>query len=141
MNLMFIPLGGSSGPAGDVAQIIPNDFVTQGFSGTVFSGVKFDADGNIYERQTAGGWSSIGAWRLSGAASTFYVSRTIDTGSLTTDAGAGPLQMNTDRIYDIQRTSDGEDISRITFSISDDVSGSPVIANRTYMFNVIRGAL
>lgn len=140
MSLLFFTNSSSAGASGDVATLPINDFTTQGFTGTVYSGVKFDNDGNIYERQAGGGWSSIGAWLLSGTASDFYIKRTIDTGSLTTDGGAGPLILSTDRIYDLQRTTDGEDASRVTFSIVD-IGDSVVYANRTYRLNVIRGQL
>ena len=68
---------------------------------------------------------------LNGSAGDFYVSRTIDSGTLTTDAGAGPLQLNTDRDYSINGLNK---TTQVSFEISDDVSGSPVRASVTYVF-------
>jgi len=138
MSLIFTPYGGS---VADAVNMPANVFITFGVSGTVYSGVKFGADGNLYERQAAGGWSRFGTWLFSGLASTYYLSRTIDTGTLTTDAGAGPLQMNTDRIYDIQETSNGIFTTDVSFDISNDVSGTPIIKSQSWQFEVQRGNL
>ncbi len=133
--------GGGGGDPGDSASIPSNGFITISESfGTAYSGAKFASDGQVYERQAGGGWSNIGSWLLNGTNSDFYVIRTINSGSLTTDAGAGPLQLNTDRVYDIQRTTDGESRAAIEFSIVD--SGETVVyANRQYNFNVLRGLI
>ena len=140
MTIGLMPMQ-HSGTLANAVHIPSNEFATGGVSGTIFSGVKFDADGNMYERQAAGGWSNVGSWLLRGTNTTFYISRTEDSGTLTTDAGAGPLQMNADRIYDVQQAIDGEKMANVTFSISDDVSGSPVVATRTLIFTAIRGTL
>lgn len=109
-------------------------------SGTVYSGAKFDADGSIYARAATGAWQLVATWLVAGSAATYYLSRTIDSGTLTTDAGAGPLQMNTDREYDIQKSSGlGVRTAMVSFSISNDVSGTPVVASGTYSFEVERG--
>ena len=133
---LFIP----SGTAPAVVQV-PSGIIFErtGETGTIFSGCKFDADGSIYARTFAGAWQVVGTWLVAGAASGYWISRTIDTGSLTTDAGAGPLVLSTDREYDVQMSSNGEKNSAVTFSISSDVSGSPVVANGTYIFFAVRG--
>ena len=113
-------------------QIPVNDYTTFALTGTVYSGIKFDGDGNIYERTAAGNWSLVGPWRLSGAASTYDLDRTIDSGSLTTDGGTGWLDMSTDRIYDVQQTVNGDKIANLTFSISND-AGSTILANRSIL--------
>lgn len=69
------------------------------------SGIKIDSDGNIYKMQSNGGWSNAGQWLLYGTASSFNVSRTIESGSLTVDAGAGPLALSADREYSISNTT------------------------------------
>jgi hypothetical protein len=49
---------------------------------TAWAGIKFDSDGNLYERQEIGGaWSRYGVWLVNGTASNYYLSRTIDSGS------------------------------------------------------------
>jgi len=140
MSLMPV-LHGSGGAPGDSLLLPSHNFTNQGFEGTIYSGLRIDADGNLYARQANGGWSQFAAWLLSGTASDMYVSRTIDSGSLDTDAGAGPLQLNTDRDYDVQRSIDGEETAVVSFQLSNDSSGSPVLASRTYTFFVERGAL
>ena len=106
-------------------------------SGTCYSGIKLDADGSIYIRhKSTDTWSSQGSWLLGGSAGDYYVSRTISD-ALTTDAGAGPLIMSTDREYDEQQSTVGSNSSTVTFSISDDVSGSPVLTSRAYLFDAI----
>lgn len=116
------------------------DFSRSAVSGTVYSGAQFNSDGNLYARTADGAWQQITSWLVAGAASTYYISRTIDQGVLTTDAGAGPLQMNTTREYDRQKSGgSGLVTSMVTFSISNDVSGSPVVASGTYTFEAERG--
>jgi len=134
---------GSGGDPGDTAQLLANDFTTQGFTGTIYSGLKLDADGNAYERQAAGGWSSIGAWLVNGTNSDFYVRRTIDSGSLTTDAGGsvGDLrQLSTDRIWDVQKLNNGEKETNVTFTIVNSADNA-IFATRTYNFFANRGLL
>ena len=82
-----------------------NAFVSTGGTLPIYSGLKIDADGGLYERAPAGGFNRFATWLLKGTASTYYVQRTIIDGSLTTDPGTGWLQLNTDRIYDIQTSA------------------------------------
>ena len=97
--------------------------------GVVYSGVKFDGDGIMYILQSSNNYSKGRPWLLAGAATSFYLTRIINEGSLDTDAGAGPLQMNTDRIYYISQKFNGRKSAIVDFEISSDSSGSPVIAN------------
>ena len=111
-------------------------------SGICYAGIKVDADGVLYQQQANGGWSAIGSqWLVSGTAASFYVSRTIISGTLTTDAGAGTLQLNTDRIYDIQQASAGLKSASILMDISSDVSGSPIVASATFSLRAEQGSL
>ena len=116
----------NQGASASVVALPSNGFNTFGLSGSIYSGVKsgviysgvkFAADGMIYERQAAGGWSSIGTWLLNGTNSDFYIVRTIDSGTLTTDAGAGPLVLSTDREYDVQQSSVGTKTTFVSFEI------------------------
>jgi len=129
------------GDPGDTAVLPTNNFTTTGFTSTIYSGVKLDSDGMIYERQATGNtWSSFGAWLLNGTNSDFFIKRTIDSGILDTDAGTPHLVLSSDREYDVQRSTNGEDTATVTFTIVD--SGDTVVyANRTYIFTAIRGAL
>jgi len=98
-------------------------------SGTAYSGVKFDNDGNLYVLRGTNNYGLLTAWLVKGSASSFYISRVIQSGSLNVDAGAGPIIMSTDRLYSIQRIFEGEQNATIDFEISSDVSGAPVLAN------------
>jgi len=143
VSLIFTPYSGTGGDPGDTAQLLANDFTTEGFTGTVFSGVQFHSNGLIYERQAAGGFSSFGAWLVNGTNSDFYLRRTIDSGTLDTDSGGTPgdlRQMNTTRTYDIQRATNGEKEASVTFTIVD-VGDTVVYASRTYDFFLSRGLL
>lgn len=94
-----------------------------------YSGVKFDADGNQYARQSNGGWSSLGSWLVKGSAGNYYIQRTVNAGTLTTDGGDGVL-LSTDRIYDVQQTINGVTTPtvEVMFSISTDAPGTTVVA-------------
>ena len=127
-----------SGSAAEVVQFISHDFERSGKTGTIYSGIKLDDDGNIYARQTAGGWSSIGAWLLNGVNTGFFVKIVIDSGTLTTDGGAGPIVLSSDRIYDVQ-SAVGIKTTTVSFEISNDISGSPVLAQVTHTFSVEKG--
>lgn len=144
MSLMAALLGGSGGAGGDGAQLLTNGFFTQGFDVTIYSGVKFNANGDIEERQaTGGGWSKFGSWLVGGTNTTFWLRRSIGSGSLTTDAGGsvGDLrQMDTTRIYDVQKNNNGTKICVVTFSIVN-AADNAVFATRSYTFEANRGLL
>lgn len=120
------------GASGDSVTIVQSNFETSGiFSGPSYSGVKFDSDGNMYMRQAAGGWSSIGGWLLKGTNSNYYLQRVVNTGTLTSDAGDG-VQLNADRIYDIQEAAPfTTKTATVTFEISTDAPGTTVVAVAT----------
>jgi len=120
--------------ASAVVQLPNNNFNSFRVAGTpTYSGVKFAADGNIYERQREGGWSNVGSWLLSGTNSDFYIVRGTPTGSaLATDAGAGPLILSSDRIYDTQLPAWGNKTTVTVFSIEN--IGTDTLASNTYTF-------
>ena len=122
----------SQGDPGGTVIILNSNFNTIGlFSGPSYSGVRFSIDGNMYRRQAAGGWSSIGAWLLKGAASDYYVQRTVESGTLTADGGDG-AQLTTDRTYDIQQPAPFEALAAlVTFELSTDAPGTSVEAGPT----------
>ena len=129
---MFFSHYATQGDPGGTVIILNSNFNTFGlFSGPSYSGVKFAIDGNMYRRQAAGGWSSIGAWLLKGVASDYYVQRVVESGTLTTDDGDG-VQLTTDRIYDIQQPVPFDVLAAlVTFEISTDAPGASVEAGPT----------
>ena len=119
------------------AIVLPsNVFFTSTSTGTCYSGLKIGSDGNLYERQAVGGWSRFGTWLFIGTAANYYVQRTVNSGSLTTDAG-GPvgsgLQLNADRIYDVQ-TSYSDKTTTVKFEIATESAGTTIVATRSYTF-------
>ncbi len=108
--------------SGDTVKIVTtHNFANLDFDTDVYSGVQFSSDGNMYAYQSAGGTTNIGSWLVKGAASDFYLVTTIDSGTLTTDAGRGPLQLNATRTYNcIDTTVNGAAVeSVVTFTIED----------------------
>ncbi len=111
-------------------------------SETCHSGIRLGSDGILYEIQANGGFSAVsGEWLITGTASTFYVQRTILSGTLEVDPGTGFLQCNTDRDYDNQRSALGVKTTEIFLEISSDVSGVPVVDTATYFFESEQGSL
>ena len=104
-------------------------------SGTVHSGIVTGSNGVLSTIQVNGGTSAVsGEWLLSGLSSDFYIQRTIISGTLEVDAGAGWLQMNSNRTYDNQKSSVGIKTTVVFFEISSDVSGTPVVDDATQTF-------
>lgn len=133
---LFIP----TGAAANAVQVPSVDLFRSAASGTVHCGVRFGSDGNIYVKTAAGAWQMHSTWLVAGAATTYYLSRVISAGTLTTDAGAGPLQMNANRDYDRQKSSgNGVVQTDLTFFISNDSSGSPVVASGDIRLIIERG--
>lgn len=128
----------TEGPPGSAA-VIPsvisfNNTEDAGF--TAYSGVKFDADGDVYRRQRFGAWGRVGTWLFSGTNSAFHIHRTVSSGSLTTDGNDDQI-LSTDRIYDIQNTTPSSTASvTVTFRISN-VADSVTYSTRAYTFNAI----
>ena len=135
--LLFI--GGSIGTG--AGQLPVHNFYRESSTSTVYSGVKFGSDGNVYARQSGGGWSKIGTWLTDGTNSNFTITRTT-VGTLTTDAGAGPLALSSDRTYDVQDSTLSTTpavTASVTFTL-DKVSPSATLAIRTYVFEALRYA-
>lgn len=121
----------TEGAAGDIASLFNHTVENTKFK-ICFAGFKIDADGGLYLQQAGGGYSLVqGEWLVNGSSADFWVSRSILSGSLDDDAGAGPLNCNVDREYSITQLDPGTNIAVIAVEISDDVSGSPIIASST----------
>ena len=116
-----------------VVQTPAIDLSNQGTNTTVYSGIRWDSDGDIYKLSTSGAWNSAATWLLSGAASSYYLFRTVDSGTLDVDDGDGN-QLNTgDLDYSIANSVAWfTKTAQVTFSIADDTAGSNVLASRQY---------
>lgn len=124
------------GETTESVQFITYDFTNILAQGLGYSGLRVDKDGDLYARQPAGNsWTNIGPWLINGAANGFWVTRVVDAGTLTTDAGAGPLVCNVTRDYDVQ-IGTGMKTATVSFELSNDVSGNPILASVTYLFKV-----
>lgn len=120
-----------------VVQLPAVDLSNESSVAPVYSGIRFDSDGKIYKMSTGGIWQYAGVvWLLSGAASDYWLHRTIVSGTFTNDDGDA-LQLNTDDLdYWMQNsvnwfTKQGS----ITFEIADDAIKTTVYATRTYNFS------
>lgn len=103
------------------------------------SGIQANSSGVLNEVQNNGGLSAvIGEWLVKGSPSGFYIQRTIVSGTLETDPGAGFLQMNTSRLYENILTIGDRKITVVFFEISSDVGGVPVIATATHTYESLR---
>jgi len=124
---------GSEGVAGGVVSIVSQTISRFRMDQTCYSGIMFGSDGVLYAIQNNTGTSAIiGQWLVNGTPSDFYVSRMINSGTLNTDAGAGPLQLNAARLYRISRSITGAKTTIITCQLSDDVSGLPILDSATF---------
>ena len=129
--------GGSVAPAGVTLPDADTNNTTS--SGICYAGLRFDNDGYVYERSPTGVWQNTGAWLLDGAAGDYYLWRTINTGTLTTDDGDGNILSTGDLDFDIQNST--EWFTRrcsITFKISDDAPGANIIVSKTYSYVAYR---
>ena len=137
MSILLFVNSAATGAVANAVQLPANNF-RNGPSDIVpaYSGLKVDADGGLYEKTPTGGWSRYATWLLAGTNTTYYVSRTVTEGSLTTDAGAGPLQCNADREYFIS-TNGPLKITTVVVNLSNDVSGSPIVASASYTFSAV----
>jgi hypothetical protein len=125
----------TDGSVSDFVNITDRTVDNSSPSGTVHSGVRFGSSGVLSKIQFNGGFSAIsGEWLGSGAASGFFLQRTILSGTLEDDAGTGWLQLNANRDYDNQKSSSGTKITVVFFEVSSDVSGVPVVDTATMTF-------
>lgn len=97
------------------------------------AGIKIDNDGNIYESNNSGdGWQLLCTWLIVGTNSDFQIVRSIESGTLTTDAGAGPLALGTDREYKNQQCVFGGTATTVITLTLEKVSGSVFVDSREY---------
>ena len=101
-------------------------------TGDCHSGIRLDNAGVAFTKNANNSNSQItGEWLLAGSAAGFFVQRTIISGTLDTDPGAGFLQLNATRTYAILQSSSGDQTTVIFLEISSDVSGVPIVDTAT----------
>jgi len=128
-----------AGASGNVVLLPFANLNTQGIFGTIFSGLVFGSDGNIKKLQANGTETNVGAWLLSGSAGDFTLVSTIDSGSLTADAGRS-VTMGSDRAFNVQQSVDGTKLATVTYDIELTASPGVSLVNRSYNFRAVRGA-
>jgi len=99
-----------------------------------YSGIRFGSDGNIYKMTKTGAWQGTGsAWLLDGSAASYYLIRSVTSGSLNNDDDGTLQQMNANLDYSLFETlSWSTNTANITFSIADDAGGTNILATRSY---------
>jgi len=132
----------SEGTGVPTVNIVSDTIFNGRTSGTCHAGVSLGSDGVLSEIQAGGGFSAvIGQWLVNGTASDFFVQRTIISGTLQVDPGAGFLQLNADRTYDSQRSTAGIKTTVIFLEISSDMSGVPIVATADFTLVCEQGEL
>lgn len=130
--MMSMLLFGDS--SADTVQVPTASFGTTRTTSPCYSGVRFGSSGTLYRFKNDGTVQPVGAWLLKGSAANYFLFRTVDSGTLTVDAGTG-LQMNANRDYNVQDTTPTNALeATVTYSISTSTTGTPVVASGTYMF-------
>lgn len=130
----------SEGTVPDAVNITDRTVSNFRASGTCHAGVRVGLNGVLSRIQSNGGFSAIsGEWLVTGTASGFFVQRTIISGTLEDDPGAGFLQCNANRDYDNQKSSQGTKTTVIFLEFSSDVSGSPIVGTATLTFIAEQG--
>lgn len=105
---------------------------------TVYSGIRFGSDGKIYRATIAGNWQWTGrSWLLDGAASGYYLVRTVVSGSALASDGGTLQQMNTNLDYYIT-TVLRQKRTTLEFKISDDTAGSNILTTNSYQLDCER---
>jgi len=129
-------VGGGSGVSVQLPAIVLGNVST---ITTVYSGIRFDNDGQIFIMNDTGSWQSEDIWLLEGAASSYYLHRTINTGILSNDDGDA-RQLNTgDLDYWISNSVEWfTQTASVTFEIADDGVKTTVYATKTYQIRAYK---
>ncbi len=132
----------SEGAGIDTVNITDRTILNSRDSGVCHSGIRVGSNGVLYRIQANGGFSALsGQWLVNGTASDFYMQRTILSGTLEVDAGAGWIQCNVNRDFDNQQATAGNKMASIFVEISNDMSGVPVLDSATFEFESEQGLL
>ena len=130
-------LGARMGAGGGLSVQTPAVNLTNVHPGAVYSGIKFEADGSVYEHRSSGGtsWYSISTWLLDGAAEDAWIIATNSgSGLYLSSALSTRLQLNAARYWRLRDvTSFGPPItSTLNVKIYDAETGGNLLAERNY---------
>ena len=110
------------------------------FDSPCHSGIRLGTNGVLSIFQAAGGLSVIqGEWLVSGNPTTLFAKRTLISGDLQVDPGTGFLQLNVNRDYDNQKSSEGVKTTVVFFEIADDAIGTTIFDSATMTFRSEQG--
>lgn len=122
----------SEGAVAEAVNLSTRMIINEVTSAECHAGIVLAGDGVAFTKNPNNSDSQItGEWLITGSAASFYVQRTIITGSLDTDPGSGFLQLNSTRTYAILQSGLGRQAAQIFLEISDDASGIPVVESAT----------
>jgi hypothetical protein len=94
--------------------------------------ITFNADGTC---SYLGDGTLVGGWFTPGVTPTGWsVRRTINSGALQTDAGAGWLALSSGRSFGCQETGVGSRVASVTFEFSPD-GGTTILGSRSVSFS------
>lgn len=125
----------SEGLGNDAVKLASVNLTRISVNGPSFSGIQMGSSGVLSYRQVNGGLSSVsGQWLVFGDPTAFYIQRTIISGTLETDPGAGFLQLNTSRSYTNKKSTIGVKVTEVFFEISSDASGVPIVETASMTF-------
>lgn len=126
---------GSPASGSNSIKLSDRDVFRLGIFGTVHSGIQLNTSGVLNLVQLNGGFSAItGEWLVVGSSSTFYVQRTIISGTLETDPGSGFLQLSSSRLYINENASIGSKVTVVFFELADSAAGTNILASATMTF-------
>ena len=130
-------LGDTAVSAGaQVPGLATDTFYNNAESGTVFSGVRFAADGNIYRRAGESEWYVVGSWLMVGANTAYHIHRTVVAGTLVDD-GLDDQVLSSNRDYSIEVTTVDINVAIIEFRISN-VGDTVTYDSGQYQLSAIR---
>lgn len=131
--LIYQHRGGSAGNAVKLLSRTYNSATL--FTGPCHSGLKFGLNGVLSKIQGNGGYSAVsGEWLLSGVSSAFWLQRTLISGTLEVDSGAGFLAMSSDLEFRNTISVPGTKETEIYFEIASDSGGATIVATATMTF-------
>lgn len=88
---------------------------------------KVDEDGDLYSKITGGSFIAYETWLDVGTNNQVWVERTIISGTLTIDPGAGRLACTAERIYTVLQVGEGQKVCVIDLKWYDAVSGGSLL--------------
>lgn len=94
--------------------------------------LRFNSDGSTTVTGLGTGGTAPKTW-FTGTPSGWSIQRTVNTGSLNTDPGAGWIALSANRTFGCTRTSTGTNTANVTFAFSPD-GGVSTLASRTVVF-------